>query len=173
MLQKIFSLIGLGLILIFTQATIFNHIHLLGYATPLPYVYLLLKLPSNTPRTIFLLVGFVLGMTIDVFSNTPGMTAASLCVIGLTTPWIFNAFAPKDRGEEVLHPSTSTMGAKPFYLYAFTTTLIHCIIFLSIETFSFFNVQTLLLKILGSTVLTFGLIFVFENLHPRRSKTTM
>jgi hypothetical protein len=29
------------------------------------------------------------------------------------------------------------------------------------------------LKILGSTVLTFGLIFVFENLHPRRSKTTM
>ena len=44
MFQKILSLIGLGALLIFLQVTIFNHIHLLGYATPLAYVYLLLKL---------------------------------------------------------------------------------------------------------------------------------
>lgn len=170
MFQKILSLIGLGALLIFLQVTIFNHIHLLGYATPLAYVYLLLKLPSTTSRTLYLLLGFFVGIVIDLFSNTPGMTAASLCVIGLITPRVFNAFVPKEKGEEVLHPSVRTMGAKPFYLYAFFLTLTHCILFFSIETFSFFNIQTLLLKIVGSTALTFFLVFVFENLHPRRSK---
>mgnify|MGYP003293907620 CR=1 FL=1 len=172
MLQKTLSLIGLGMLLTLLQATLFNHIHLLGYAIPLPYVYLLIKFPSNTPRIVYLVTGFLLGMIVDIFSNTPGMTAASLCAIGLVTPWLFNAFAPKDRGEEILHPSTRSMGAKSFYLYAFFITLLHCIIFFCIETFTFFNLQVLLLKIMCSTALTFGLIFVFEHLHPRRSKAS-
>ena len=44
--------------LIALQVLVFNHIHIAGYATPLPYVYFLLILPSDTPRSALLMWGF-------------------------------------------------------------------------------------------------------------------
>lgn len=172
MFHKTLTLAGWGILLVLLQSLIFNHIHILGYATPLPYIYFMVKLPDNTSRTMYLILGFALGMTIDIFSNTPGMTAAALCVIGLITPWILMAFSPKEKGEEILYPSVRTMGAKSFYLYAFSITFAHCTLFFSIEFFSFFHWQMLLLKIAASTLLTFLLIVAFEQLRPRHKKTT-
>ena len=65
------------LLLVFLQVVVFNHVHILGYATPLPYIYALLILPSNTPRWLYLVAGFLLGLSIDTCTNTPGMAAAA------------------------------------------------------------------------------------------------
>lgn len=78
MLQTIISRLGWFVFLFLLQVLVFNHVHIFGYATPMPYIYFLLILPSDTPRWLYVLLGFVLGLLIDLFTNTPGMAAGSM-----------------------------------------------------------------------------------------------
>ena len=169
MLQNIVRLVLWVLILVLLQATLFNHIHLLGYATPLPYVYFLLKMPLGTSRVVYICSGFVVGLLIDILSNTPGMAAATLCVVGLVTPLLLTAFIPKDRDEEMLIPSVKSVGRTPFMLYAGSVSIVHCALFFLIEAFSFSHWQDLILKFSGSALLTFLIILAFEAIRPSKS----
>lgn len=153
--MSILPLTGWLFLLIFLQATVFNHIHLLGYATPLPYLYFLMKLPVDSSRVTYIVCGFCLGLAIDVFSNTPGMTAASLCAMGLITPVLLKFFLPADHEEENFSPSMHSMGKSAFLLFTLTLSILHCCLFFTIESFSFLDWQTLLCKIGSSALLTF------------------
>lgn len=170
MIEIVFSRIGWFVLLLLLQAMVFNHVHLTHHAIPLPYLYLLLILPGNTPRWTYLVVGFAMGLMLDLFTNTPGMAAASLCAVGFCTPLLLNAFAPKDKEDEALLPSARVMGWGAFLRYAFSVCLLHCWLFFSIEAFSFFNWQELLLDITCSTGLTFLLVFGFELIRNRSSR---
>lgn len=81
MVQKIFTRLGWFVLLLLLQVLLFGHIHLFGYATPMPYVYFLIILSLDTPRWLYLVSAFALGLAIDIFSCTPGMTSASLCAV--------------------------------------------------------------------------------------------
>nr|MBP9638025.1 rod shape-determining protein MreD [Bacteroidaceae bacterium] len=75
--------IGLLLILISIQVLVLNQIHIFGYATPIIYIYVLLKLPPEISRNGLLLWGFSSGLIIDLFSNKPGMHADACTVLVL------------------------------------------------------------------------------------------
>ena len=173
MLQNYLALTGWLLLLVFLQATVFNHIHLLGYATPLPYVYFIVKLPSTTSRVGYLLPGFLVGLLVDILSSTPGMAAASLCAVGLVAPPLLTVLLPADRDEGAVIPSTQSMGRGKFMLYALLLTLLHCTLFFTIEAFSVHHAATLLLKTAGSTALTFLVIIALESIrkHATGSRT--
>lgn len=66
------------LALIAAQVAVCNHIHLFGYAMPMVYIYFIMLLPGNMSRWSVLLLAFVLGLVIDMFSGTPGMASSSL-----------------------------------------------------------------------------------------------
>ena len=68
-LHKIGWFVGLVLL----QVLILNNVHIAGYATPFLYIYLILKFESETPRNALMLWAFFLGLTVDIFSDTPGM----------------------------------------------------------------------------------------------------
>ena len=72
MVQKIFTRLGWFVLLLLLQVLLFGHIHLFGYATPMPYVYFLIILSLDTPRWLYLVSAFALGLAIDIFSCTPG-----------------------------------------------------------------------------------------------------
>lgn len=64
------------LLLFFTmllQALVLNHVHLFGVATPLLYVYFAISFRRKTSKWSMLIWCFLLGLGIDVFSNTPGL----------------------------------------------------------------------------------------------------
>lgn len=165
MLQTTLYRLGWFILLIFLQALVFNHIHLLGYATPLPYVYFLLLLSNTTPRWLFIAAGFVLGLCVDLFTNTPGMAAASLCVCGLIAPLLLKALTPSDKEDEEIVPSAHTLKWSGFLQYAAILTLLHCALFFTIEAFTLSDWQTLLLNIGASFLLTFCLIVGLESLR--------
>lgn len=168
MLQTFLSRLGWFVLLFFLQVLIFNHINIMGYAMPMPYVYFLLLLSSETPRWAYIALGFVLGLAVDLFTDTPGMAAASLCACGLVAPLLLAKFAPSDKDTDELRPSAVTMKWSGFLGYAFCLTLLHCILYFTIEAFSLRDWQTLLINIGASTVLTFLLIIAFELLRVRK-----
>lgn len=152
-------------VLLLLQVMIFNHVHLLGVATPLCYIYFLLILPMDTPRWAYILLGFFMGLLVDLFTNTPGMAAASLCALGLLAPLLLSAFAPKDRDEESMVPSVATMEWGGFMRYVLSAALLYCTFFFSIEAFSFLQWEILLQRIFSSTLLTFLIVLVLEKIR--------
>lgn len=165
MLQTFFSRLGWFVLLLLLQALVFNHVHILGYATPLPYVYFLLLLSSSTPRWVYVVMGFALGLCVDLFNNTPGMAAASLCACGLVAPLLLKVFTPSDKEEEEIHPSARTLKWGGFMRYAISLTLLHCVLFFNIEAFTLHDWQTLLLSIGGSSLLTIHFIVALESMR--------
>ena len=153
-------------ILLLAQVLVLNHIHLFDCATPLLYVYVVLQFRRNYPRWGILLVSFLLGLLVDIFSNTPGVAAASMTFLGFLQPYVLAMFLNRD-SEEDLQPSMKSLGFAKFFYYAAVLVVVYCSIFFTIETFSFFNGLLWLECVGGSAMLTILLILAIENSRKR------
>lgn len=165
MIQKVISQLLLFALLVLLQALIFNNIHIAGYAVPLPYLYFLLILPSDTGRSMLLLWGFALGFAVDIFSNTHGIASAATTLAAFVRPYVLNIFVPHDKEEERFTPSPADMKWGPFVRYSAILLLIHEAAFFTIEAFSFFNWEALLINTGSSFALTLLIICMFESIH--------
>ncbi len=154
----------IGLVLL--QVLILNNMHIAGFATPILYLYLILKFPSSISRIELILWGFFLGLVIDIFSNTPGMNAAATTFLAFLRPSLIRLFAPKDMTGEII-PGIHTVSLSFYIKYTLTCVLIHTSVLLVIEAFSFLNWQILLLKIGLSAVLTFMGILAIEGFNKK------
>lgn len=167
MLHTVLSHLGWFVLLTVLQVLVFNHIHIFGYATPLPYIYALLILPSATPRWLYITAGFLTGLIVDLFTNTPGMAASAGSLTGLLAPLWLRFFRPTDNDEEHFSPSVRTMEWSGFLKYTFFAVFFHCLSFFLLESFTLFHLQKLLLNIAGSTLLTTLIIAAFEAIRKR------
>ncbi len=95
MATDILRRIILFIVLCLVQGLVLNHINLLGCATPLLYVYMALTFPRGYPRWAELLWCFFLGLSVDTFTNTPGVAAASMTLVGVLQPYILETSSPR------------------------------------------------------------------------------
>ena len=73
----------LFVVLVLLQVLIFNNVAYWGYVNPMIYIVYLLAAPYRENRVPYLLTAFLLGLCIDMFSNTGGLHAASSVFISL------------------------------------------------------------------------------------------
>ena len=138
--------------------------HIAGYATPFLYIYFILKFNSGTSRNELMLWAFFFGLTIDVFSDTPGMNAAATVLLAFLRPSLLRLFTPRDNQDNLV-PSFKSMGITPFLKYTTASVFIHSLALLSIEFFSFSGIWLLLLRVALCTVLTVTCIVAVEGIR--------
>ena len=155
-------LLFFGLMLV--QALVLNHVHLFGVATPLLYVYFAISFRRGMPKWAMLVWSFLLGLSIDVFSNTPGLAAASMTLVAAVQPYLLELFIQRGDDDEVL-PSILTFGLGKFSLFALILTFVYCVVFFTLESFTFFNWIQWLLNMGTSVLLTLLLVLVVDNLR--------
>lgn len=143
----------LFVVLILLQVLILNNIHIYGYGTPFLYIFFVLIYSSGTGKNILMLWAFSMGLIIDIFSNTPGINAASATLMAFVRNPILNSFTLHDENE-TFDPGMSSMGISSFIKYVISVTLVFCTCLQLIDSFSFFDPIVLLLKILTDTVIT-------------------
>ncbi|MCD7714509.1 MAG: rod shape-determining protein MreD [Prevotella sp.] len=156
--------IVIALLLTALQVIVLNRIHLFGVATPLVLVYALIILPLNTPRWLSLLIGFVLGLVSDIFTNTPGVATMTLTFIAFVQPVLLRLVLPRDAAENFI-PSLAGLGLSKFLVFSLTLTFLHCALTFILESFGFANPLHLLFCVIGSTLLTALFIFTFESIR--------
>mgnify|MGYP002624953580 CR=1 FL=1 len=154
----------LFLVFVLVQVLVLNHIHLFGCATPLLYIYFIILFPRNYPRWALLLWAFVTGLTVDIFSNTPGMAAASLTLTAFLRPFLLNLFVTRESADN-LQPGIRSLGPVKFASFSAILTLTHCLSFFTLEAFSFFHLLHWLGSVGSSFLLTFVLLYVIDNLR--------
>lgn len=160
--------LGLFVVFVMIQAMVLGRMHLFDYATPMLYVYFVTMFPRNYPKWAILLWSFAMGLTIDVFSNTPGVAAASLTLIGAIQPYFFELFVPRDSVED-LRPSLRNIGMVKYTYYIVPLVVLYCLVFFSLEAFNFFNWVDILKCVCGSAVITLVLIMTFESVSGRKA----
>lgn len=154
------------LIIVFSilQALFLNHVHVLGVATPLLYVYLPLLFSRGYKHWARLLLCFVMGLAVDMFNNTPGMAAAALTLVGFVQPYLLELYLRKEDAID-FRPSIATMGFGRYLSYAFLLVFLYCVVFFSLETFSLAHWLTWAESIGGSLVMTLVLIITIDSLR--------
>ncbi|HEX3023575.1 MAG TPA: rod shape-determining protein MreD [Chitinophagaceae bacterium] len=138
-----------------------------------PYLYFLyiLWLPFNINRFFLLIIGFVLGITLDYFSGTPGLHAAPCVLIAFIRPFLLNLLIPQETTEQsYVEPSIKSMGWAPYSLYVFLLTFTHHFYLVLIEWLQFGNILFFLGKVAATTLISLLLIFVSEMLFFRKAK---
>ena len=153
-------------VLLLVQVLVFNHIHLFNCATPLLCIYVALLFPRDIPRWAALFSCFIMGFLVDMFSNTPGVSMASLTFLGLIQPFVLNLFMQHDSADD-LQPSMRSLGFGRFFYYTVVMVLVYCILFFTLETFNFFNWIQWLESIAGSMIITVILILTLDNFRSR------
>ncbi len=166
-ISELFRLLQFVLILA-AQVLVLNHIHFLDHATPLAYVGFLLGFPLNYSRSGILLWGFFMGLLVDIFSNTPGVGAASMTLVALVQPILLRHMTPKDAVEDMM-PNFHTLGYGNYFWFFFILIFIHHIAAFLLESFTYFNLADVAVDCGSSILLTTFIVWGTEHLLNRKS----
>lgn len=156
--------IGWFVALVLIQVLVLNRIHINGYGTPFFFIYFILAYNSGVHRNVLMLWAFFLGLAVDMMNNTPGMNAAAATMLAFVRQPVLRLVSQRDNYGDFL-PSIDSVGLSPYLRYILLCTMLFCTVLLTIDTFSFFNLPVLLLKILADTVTTMVCILCAEGIR--------
>lgn len=154
------------------QVYILNKIpHLHQFIIPYIYYLFVLWLPFTLPRMTVMFIGFLTGMILDIFTNSPGLHAAACVLIAYMRPFVINVLTPKDSKEfNYREPSPKAMGWAPYLMYVLILTLFHHGYMTFLQWLSFGTFLNFLIKVVSTTAISMLLIIIIELLFPRKLK---
>ena len=147
--------------LVLLQVLVLNNMHINGYATPFLYIYFILKFNSRISRNTLMLWSFAIGLTVEIFSNTPGMNAAAATCLAFCRTSLMRLVTLRDV-DEGFRPGIRSLGPSSFLRYVLFSSMLFCTLLLLLGTFSFFNLAKLILKIVTSTIATLLCVLCVE-----------
>lgn len=159
--------------LVLLQVLVINHIRLGGYVHPYVYMIFILLLPINIPNWQLLLLGFGLGLSIDLFTGTPGLHAGATTLMAFCRPAILRLVSGHQKLENVVEPNLSQLGGVWFLRYALCMVVVHHFALFFLESFSFQLILQVLLRILISVPASVFLIMIILYLFQREKKQEM
>lgn len=139
------------------------------YFNVLLYPLFILFLPLQTPAPVLVLLGFAVGICVDIFYGVPGAHASAGAFSGYIRGLVVNAFAPKGgftNKEPVFSPiyvgwQTYLQGAAAFFF-------LHIFWYFSVDAFNFVVFGSIMLKTALSWLITLIFVVLFTLLfHPR------
>jgi len=150
------------LFLVFFQVLILNNIQLSGYLNPFLYVLFILMLPFETPNWLVLILAFLLGISIDMFSNTGGLHAASSVLMAFLRQPILKLIAPRDGYDVVQRPTIQQFGFGWFFSYTGILVLLHHCFLFYMEAFHFTEFFSTFFRVILSSLFTLSLVFISQ-----------
>jgi len=148
--------------LVLLQVLLFNNIMFSGYVNPYVYILIILLLPVEMPSWGLLIVAFITGLTIDIFSETIGMHTASTVLAGFIRPYVLRIIAPSDGYESGGSPSMAMYGGRWFLLYSIIMVGAHHLSLFYLEVFSFTDFFRTMLRVILSSGFTVIFILLLE-----------
>ena len=149
-------------VLVLVQILILNNIQVNGYIIPNLYILFILLMPFETPKWLLLPVAFALGISIDLFTQTPGMHAAATVFMAFLRPMVLEMSAPRDGYEPGTFPRLHYYGFQWFLRYTVILVLAHHFTLFYIEVFRFSEFFSTLLRVLLSAFFSVFLIMLSQ-----------
>lgn len=152
------------MVLIGIQVLILNRIDITPYTNAYIYVLFILMLPVNINRVVLLILAMIIGVIVDLFSNTPGMHSTACLVIAFIRPGFLNILVPRENFDSTIKLSWNGMGSAKFMVYAALMITVHHLILLSVESYLTLNIFSLLLRVITCSISTLLLVVLSQFL---------
>ena len=157
-------------VLVLLQVLIFKRINLgwnqFNYIHILIYPLFLFLLPINISKSWLLFFGFILGICVDAFYDTPGVHASATVFTAFIRPLVLNQLQPRGGYKVNAVPTKANFGNNWFFRYVSILLLVHTLFYFSVEAFTFDLAFQVLLKTMFGFITSFimiGLyIFIFD-----------
>ena len=154
-------------VLVLLQVLVINHIRLGGYVHPYIYMIFIMLLPFSTPKWQLLVLGFALGLTVDLFTGTLGLHAGATTLMAFCRSSIIKLVSGNQKFENITEPNLGQLGGIWFFRYALCMVFIHHLALFFLESFSFRLLGQVMLRILLSVPVSIFLImmilFIFKT----------
>ena len=156
------------IVLVLVQILILSHINFLGYINPYLYVLFIILFPVKNNRVAFLLLSFLLGITIDMFLDSGGMHAAACVTIAFIRPIVLKFSFGAVYEHQTIKFNQVEFGSKLTYITILT--VIHHLILFLFEVFNFSKIILVFQKTLFSSIFTIILCVLVTIIFSRKTK---
>ena len=156
------------IVLVLAQALVLNNINFLGYINPYIYILFIILFPIKNNRMLFIFLSFLLGLTIDIFSDSGGIHAAACVSIAYVRPVILKFSFGTVYEYQTIKFDTAEFSSK--FIYIIIMTVIHHFILFSLEIFNISKVILTFQKTLFSSIFTIILCIMITIIFSRKTK---
>lgn len=156
------------IVLALIQVLICNHINFWGYINPYIYILFILLYPTKSNRSLFIILSFLLGLSIDLFSDTGGIHAAASVFIAYLRPILLRSSFGIQYENHSIKFNNVEFGSKLTYIALLA--LLHHIILFYLEIFSISKIILVFQKTLFSSIFTIFLCILITVIFSRRNK---
>ncbi len=157
-------------VLVLLQVLVLNRINFSGYINPYLYVLFILILPFETPGWLLLISSFLIGFSVDIFSNMQGMNAAASVFMAFCRPLVIRLVTTPREFESNMEPGIRDIGFRWFLSYSLILIFLHHLVLFYLEVFSFAQFFSTLLRAALSTVFTLFLVILSQYLFFMRKR---
>ena len=162
-----YSLLFVFLVLL--QVLILNNVLFLGFINPLVYILFIFVYPLSRKRSVFLIISFLLGLSIDFFSNSGGSNAAAILFIAYIRLPLLHIIQGKTEFDYLLF-TIKQLTFLQATIYIFLISLLHHIILFSLESYKLTELITILRNSFLTSILTSILIGFFILLFAKNKR---
>lgn len=153
-------------VLVLVQALVLNNINFMGYISPYIYILFIILYPIKNNRSLFIFLSFLLGLTIDMFSDSGGIHAAASVTIAFLRPAALKFAFGAMYDHQTVKFATAEFISNLTYISILT--IIHHAILFSLEVFNTSEVILILQKTLFSSVFTIILCILIIIIFSKR-----
>lgn len=152
-------------LLLVLQIVVLRRIHLGGesfnYISLYIYPLFLMLLPQKIPQPLLIGIGFVTGLLVDIFYNSPGVHAGTCVFITFFRPFLLNLLEPPSEYKEDAGLTKKSYGYAWFLGYSALFIFLHLFFYFSLEAFTFVHIKEILLRTGSSFVLSWIMIVLY------------
>lgn len=149
--------------LVLIQVLILNQVQFSGFVNPYVYVLFILLMPLSTPRYVLLILAFLIGLSIDVFSNSLGVHAAASVFIAYVRPLIIRIISNREEDRSD-YPGLFQNKFAWFLSYVSMMVFLHHLVLFYVEVFSFAHFANTLFRVFVSSVFSIFIIVLSQFL---------
>jgi rod shape-determining protein MreD len=158
------------IVLVALQVFLLKNMVIYGLNVPYLYILFIILLPFETPNWLLFTLSFLLGISIDLFSDTLGLHATACIIMAFFRTVIIRVTVQEDSFDNEPEPTLGIMGFRWFFFYALILTFIHHFFLLNFEVFSFSELPNTLSRVFISSLFTLILIFITELIFFRKKQ---
>lgn len=149
-------------LLVLVQVLVFNKLNFFGFINPMVYILFLYWYPIKDNKAAFIGLGFLLGLSVDFFSDTMAIHTAATLTIAYLRPTIMR-FVFGVNYEFQSFKLSNTTRVQQFTFLALLIVVHHWVYF-SLEIFSFANFLVIIKKVLSIGLASLILCLLFGSL---------
>ncbi|MFW5755650.1 MAG: rod shape-determining protein MreD [Tangfeifania sp.] len=150
-------------VLVLIQVLILNQVQFSGFINPYIYILFVMLLPLSTPRYGILFSGFLIGIVIDIFSNSLGLHTAATVFVAYLRPFVLRGISGRE-DELNNYPGLKQNTFSWFLYYTVIMVFCHHFVLFLLEVYTFSNFPGTLYRIVLSSLFSIFIIVLSQFL---------